>query len=189
MFISNEPPQLETIANDVLSVNKLNILDFNCKYVLTCGPLFKEIENHVVNVYYKNIGSLTQRHLLNEISDRFSGVGKAVDSTDPIPRILMPRGCEGTAILWKQELDSFITPLSVGTDRIQVNEVLGEQNLIILSVYMPCKGTSDHLNELNNCIDQLHEIMVTYKNMHQIIIVGDFNEDFVNGKNSKKTQH
>jgi exonuclease III len=101
----------------------------------------------------------------------------------------MPRGCEGTAILWKQELDSFITPLSVGTDRIQVNEVLGEQNLIILSVYMPCKGTSDHLNELNNCIDQLHEIMVTYKNMHQIIIVGDFNEDFVNGKNSKKTQH
>ena len=93
---------METIANDVLSVNKLNILDFNCKYVLTCGPLFKEIENHVVNVYYKNIGSLTQRHLLNEISDRFSGVGKAVDSIYPIPPIQMPRGYGGTAILWKK---------------------------------------------------------------------------------------
>jgi hypothetical protein len=152
---------LETIANDVLSVNKLNILDFNCKNVLTCGPVFKEIENHV-DIYLLQEHWLfdCQRHLLNEISDRFSGVGKAVDSIDPIPPIQMPRGYGGTAILWKKELDSFITPLSVGTDRIQGMEVLGDHNLIILSVYMPCKGTSDHLNELNNCIDHLHEIMV-----------------------------
>lgn len=86
-FISNEPPHLETIANDVLSVNKLNILDFNCKNVLTCGPLFKEIENHV-DIYLLQEHWLfdCQRHLLNEISDRFSGVGKAVDrpySSDP----------------------------------------------------------------------------------------------------------
>jgi hypothetical protein len=65
-----------------------------------------------------------QRHLLNEIRDRFSGVGKAVDSTDPIPPIQIPSGYGGTAILWKKELDSFITPLSVGTDRIQGIEVL-----------------------------------------------------------------
>ena len=94
---------METIANDVLSVNKLNILDFNCKNVLTCGPVFKEIENHV-DIYLLQEHWLLdcQRHLLNEISDRFSGVGKAVDSIDPIPPIQMPRGYGGTAILWKK---------------------------------------------------------------------------------------
>ncbi|CAC5417022.1 unnamed protein product [Mytilus coruscus] len=40
--------------------------------------------------------------LLNEISDKLSGVGKAVDSLDPIPAIQMPRGYGGTAILWKK---------------------------------------------------------------------------------------
>ena len=50
-FISNEPPHLETIANDVLSVNKLNILDFNCKNVLT--------KIMWIYICYKNIGSLT----------------------------------------------------------------------------------------------------------------------------------
>lgn len=50
-FISNEPPQFETIANDVLSVNKLNILDFNCKNVLT--------KIMWIYICYKNIGSLT----------------------------------------------------------------------------------------------------------------------------------
>jgi len=92
-FISKEPPQLETIVNDVQCVNKLNILDFNCKNVLTCGPFFKEIENHVDIC-------LLQEHWL--LSDRFSGVGKAVDSTDSIPPIQMPRGYGGTPFYGKK---------------------------------------------------------------------------------------
>lgn len=87
---------METIVNEVNvvnNVNKLNILDFNCKNVLTCGPLFKEIENYVdICLLQEHWLFDCQCHLLNEINDRFYGVGKAVDSTDPIPPIQMPRG-------------------------------------------------------------------------------------------------
>jgi hypothetical protein len=48
------------------------------------------------------------------------------------------------------------------------------------------KKSEGKINELINYIDQLHEIMVTYKNTHQIIIGGDFNEDIVNGKDSHR---
>ena len=52
-----------------------------------------------------------QLDLLNEIHNDYIGIGKAVDSNDPIPPIQMPRGYGGVAILWKKELDSLITSL------------------------------------------------------------------------------
>ncbi|CAC5405005.1 unnamed protein product [Mytilus coruscus] len=51
---------------------------------------------------------------------------------------------------------------------------------------MPCKVSSQHLNDFQDCIAQLHEIVSTYKQTHQIIIGGDFNEDIVNGPTSQR---
>ncbi|VDI61424.1 Hypothetical predicted protein [Mytilus galloprovincialis] len=98
----------------------------------------------------------------------------------------MPRGYGGTAILWKKELDTLITPLTIGNERIQGIEISGEPNLIILSVYLPCKGTSDHIDEFQDCIALLNEIVCTYKLTHQIIIGGDLNEDIINGPSSQR---
>ena len=64
----------------------------------------------------------------------------------------MPRGYGYTAIVWKKQLDSIFTQLKVGSERIQGIEVEGERSLIILSVYMPCKRTLNHVSEFNDCI-------------------------------------
>ncbi|CAC5400783.1 unnamed protein product [Mytilus coruscus] len=47
--------------------------------------------------------------LLNDILHNYNGIGKAVDSNDPITPWRMPRGYGGTAILWKKDLDSIVT--------------------------------------------------------------------------------
>lgn len=165
----------------------MNILDFNCKNILTCGPLFKELEKDI-DVYLLQEHWLydCQLSLLNEISVDLNGIGKAVDSSDPIPPTKMPRGYGGTAIMWKKEIDSIVTPLTVGNDRIQAIEIIGNPNLLIISIYMPCKGSTDHNAVFMECIDQLNEIIYSFKSSHQIIIGGDFNEDIVHGPNSKR---
>jgi hypothetical protein len=47
-----------------------------------------------------------QLNLLNEIHQQYTGVGKAVDSNDPITPLRMPRGYGGTAILWRKDIDT-----------------------------------------------------------------------------------
>jgi hypothetical protein len=41
-------------------------------------------------------------------------------------------------------------------------------------------GSLNSQNEFQECIDQLHEIMSTYEQTHQVIIGGDFNEEITN---------
>jgi hypothetical protein len=48
----------------------------------------------------------------------------------------MPRGYGGVAILWHKELDSYITPLKVGHERIQCIKLSGKQNIILISILL-----------------------------------------------------
>ena len=45
-------------------------------------------------------------------------------------------------------------------------EITGDPNLLIISVYLPCKGSPNSQNEFQECIDPLHEIMSTYEQTH-----------------------
>lgn len=94
----------------------------------------------------------------------------------------MPRGYGGVAILWKKELDSLITSLKIGNERIQCVETEGNPNTLIVSLYLPCKSSNNHFSELCECIDLLHEILETYESTHHIIIGGDFNENILSIK-------
>ena len=177
-------------TQDILSVNSkkdekfydskscvLNILTFNCKNIKTCGLLFKELEKKVdLYLIQEHLLFDCQLDLLNEIHNDYIGIGKAVDSNDPIPPIQMPRGYGGVMILWRKELDSLITPLKIGNERIQCVETEGNPNTLVMSLYLPCKSSHNHFSELCECIDQLHEILETYESTHHIIIGGDFNE-------------
>jgi endonuclease/exonuclease/phosphatase family metal-dependent hydrolase len=91
----------------------------------------------------------------------------------------MPRGYGGVTILRRKELDSYITPLKVGNERIQCIELLGKQNIILISIYLPCKSSDSHYANFKECVDILHKIFETYENTHQIIIGGDFNENIL----------
>ena len=89
-----------------LSDKTFCLLDFNCKNLLTCGPLFQQLGN-TVDIYLLQEHWLSDCQLgfLNHINERYYGVGKAVDSNDPIPPFQMPRGYGGTAILWKKRIE------------------------------------------------------------------------------------
>ncbi|CAC5421899.1 unnamed protein product [Mytilus coruscus] len=101
----------------------------------------------------------------------------------------MPRGYGGVAILWKKNLVKLVTTLSIGDERIQCIELSGNQKLLFIAIYLPCKSSDNHLDKLYECIDQLHEIMEVYKATHQIIIGGDFNENIFNENNSNRKRY
>ncbi|CAG2216627.1 unnamed protein product [Mytilus edulis] len=158
--------------------------------ILTCGPLFDELKDSI-DIYLLQEHWLfhCQLKMLNDILLDYKGVGKAVDSSDPITPWRMPRGYGGTAILWKKNLDSIVTPLSIGNNRIQCIEINGDPNLIVISVYLPCKGSTNSQTEFQECIDLLNEILTTYELTHQIIIGGDFNEEIFGSNDSIRQKY
>lgn len=111
-----------------------------------------------------------QIQLLNEIHENLNGIGKSVDDNDPLQPIQMPRGYGGTGILWKKELDHLINVIDIGNERIQCVEFMGSsRKLLIVSVYMPCKGPHNHVLEFQECVDMLYEITQTYGTSHIIV--------------------
>ncbi|CAG2193649.1 unnamed protein product [Mytilus edulis] len=99
--------------------------------ILTCGPLFTELKDSI-DIYLLQEHWLfhCQLKMLNDILHNYNGVGKVVDSSDPITPWRMSRGYGGTAILWKKNLESIVTPLTIGNNRIHCIEINGDSSLI-----------------------------------------------------------
>ncbi|CAC5418217.1 unnamed protein product [Mytilus coruscus] len=91
----------------------------------------------------------------------------------------MPRGYGGVDILWKKKIDHVIKPIDLGSERIQCIEIKenSKSNILLTSVYLPAKGSKNHLSEYQDVIDQLYELYQKYHKPHKIIIGGDTNED------------
>ena len=118
---------------------------------------------------------------ISTVSDRYSGCGKAVDTGNPILPVQMPRGYGGVAILWSKELDHLVVKLPDGGNRIQCIALHGKKPLLLVSVYMPCKGLKGNEEEYKDCLAQLGEIFLKYSSSHMVMIGGDFNEDIYSG--------
>ena len=84
----------------------------------------------------------------------------------------------GVAILWKKDIDHMIKPIDLGSERIQCVEIKQSSNpsILLTSVYLPAKGSKNHLTEYQEAIDQLYELHQKYNETHKIIIGGDINE-------------
>ena len=80
-------------------------------------------------------------------------------------------------MLWKKEIGHLIQVQQDGGNRIQCIEVKGQNPLMLISVYMPCKGLTDNSEHFTDCLDQLNEIFEKYSPTHTIIIGGDWNKD------------
>ena len=81
--------------------------------------------------------------------------------------------------MWKHEIDHLIHVLQDGGNRIQCAELRGENPLLLISVYMPCRGLSDNVEDYNDCLDQLREILLKFSCSHTILLGGDMNEDMI----------
>ena len=80
-------------------------------------------------------------------------------------------------MLWRKRIDHLVTELSDGSNMNQCVEVSGQVPLLIVSVYMPCKGLRENVEEFADCVAKLIEIYQKYTSTHRIMFGGDFNED------------
>ncbi|MCG7866407.1 MAG: hypothetical protein JAY74_08520, partial [Candidatus Thiodiazotropha taylori] len=121
---------------------------------------------------------------LSAACEKFVGCGKAVDTGDPVLPVQMPRGYGGTAVLWRDSIDHLVTKLPDGGNRIQCIEVSSRNPLLIVSVYMPCRGLRENVDEFHDCLAQLREIVQKYAGTHMVMVGGDFNEDLYSQRDS-----
>ena len=151
----------------------MKVVSFNCKNVNTCTYVLNELlVEHGADIVLLQEHWLfdCQLHRLDEISDLCTGSGKAVDTGDPILPVQMPRGYGGTAILWKKDIDHLVKAIPDGCNRIQCVQIKGTEPLLLISVYMPCKGIGDNSTEFMEVVDQLTDIMERYSATHKMII-------------------
>ncbi|CAG2248026.1 unnamed protein product [Mytilus edulis] len=179
-----KPPMADQVAQSTEASNTtLQIVSFNCKSIKSCSATVRDLirQNDFVLIQEHWLFE-GQLNLIGEIDANVNYAAKGVDKYDPLPPIYLPRGYGGVAIIWKMNLDSIIKTLDDGRERIQCVEVLGKDNnnLILISIYLPSTGSRDHYEEFKDTIDQLNEIVLKYQDTHYIIIGGDLNEDLGN---------
>ena len=76
--------------------------------------------------------------------------------------------------------------MTEGGNRIQCVKLLTQQPALVISVYMPCKGLHDNVDEFLDSLAQLQEIIQKFKSSHYILLGGDFNECLTSQKTTKR---
>ena len=160
----------------------LTEVSFNCKKINT--------SKHILDRLVRSTNAILlhehwlfdcQLTTLKEINECYVGTGKAVDPTDPIMPVHMPRGYGDIGIFWKKDIDHLVTVALGGSNHIQGVTIRAEKQILLVSIYMPCKGVTDNFEAFSYCLDQVSEIILKYGNTHKIILGGDFNEDLGHG--------
>ena len=131
--------EVTPISDDI----KLGIVSYNCKNIITSKHAISEIARDIDVIFIQEHWLLNyQLHILDEISESLLGRGKAVDDNDPISPVQKPCGYGGVGILWSKRIDHLFTPIPDGSTRIQCAILKRSSiNLLLISVYMPCKAS------------------------------------------------
>ncbi|WAR06081.1 POLR-like protein [Mya arenaria] len=129
-------------------------------------------------------------NLLGEIDKNFNYIGKGADNDDPILPYQLPRGYGGVAVIWDKSIDHLLNTIKDGNERIQCIEFKSlSHNILIVSVYMPSRGSKKSDLEYAETIEYLYDICEKYKSTHEILIGGDMNVDLSKNecKSDKRT--
>ena len=93
------------------------------------------------------------------------------------------------ALIWKEEISHLIQPLPLeGNNRIQAILCSLPTPLCVVNCYLPSGTSQVAKNLFSEDIDILYEIMQKYKHSHEILIMGDLNEDHTNRNSCKERQ-
>ena len=68
-------------------------------------------------------------------------------------------------------------------------EIKGQDPLQQVSVYMPRNGLQYSTENYEDGLAQLSEIVAKFSSSHRIVIGGDFNEDMVDTKKTKRSSY
>ena len=93
----------------------------------------------------------------------------------------------GVATLWREDLAPFINPKdSEGCNRILVTTLdLPGNPICIANCYLPSGNSKDALGKFEEDADRIHDIVSRFSQTHEVVIMGDLNEDHFN-RNLKK---
>lgn len=168
---------------------QLQLTTFNCKNIQTNGVIFSELaKTEDIILVQEHWLSKCQLNLLDEINEQFMTSGKSVDHYNPKSPAQIPRGYGGVAIIWNKNIDHIVNDLDIGRERINCIEFLLQRPMLIVSVYMPCNGEKDNYYSFMECVEQLQEIIYKYRDSHDIIIGGDFNENATQQLGTKRSK-
>ena len=83
----------------------------------------------------------------------------------------------GIAIIGNnQQINDSLKELPDGNSRIQVLELkFNDTSIAIENCYMPCRNSRTGLTDYDEALDTLGEILMKYRETHNIILAGDFN--------------
>ena len=109
------------------------IASYNCKNLNTSKHAIDKLsQNYDIILLQEHWLFDCQLHKLKEFHENYSGVGKAVDSDDPILPVQMPRGYGGVGILWKKDIDHLISVIPDGGNRLQCVTVKADQPILVI---------------------------------------------------------
>ena len=164
---------------------RLKVTTFNCKNTHTCGPIFEKLaKTEDIILVQEHWLFRCKLNLLDEINENFL---VSVDYYDPISPVQIPRGYGGVAIFWKRNIDHLVNSLENGNQQNKCIELHTERPTLIICVYMPCNSETDNYHSFVECIENSQELIYTYQGTHEIIILGDFNENALIKNSSKRS--
>ena len=117
-----------------------------------------------------------EANFLIDIFDNTEFVCGYSDDDAPVAPSLHTRGYGGTCILWHSSLNSRVKKLPESSIRLNVVELKCPAVLFCLvNVFLTARGPAEHEPIFEECLDELHEIIVKYCPTHVVVIGGDFN--------------
>ena len=118
-----------------------------------------------------------QKELVKFCNKRgFNVALKSVDDADPLSPQCMPRDRGGVAVIWRKDIDSMVSVVMDGGDRLQgllIHTSGGD--LCIINTYMHCRGSRDAEDNVRDYLMHITEIMNKYSSSAQFVLVGDMN--------------
>ena len=177
-------------ARNQPDLNHLKIVTYNCKNMETSTYAIDQLSKRADIIMVQEHWYFDcQLGKLGTVCEKMAGTGKAVDTGDPILPVQMPRCYGGVGFLWRKSMDQTTNSVQDGANRIQCIELQLQIPILIDSVYMPCRGLKEDIDDFEDCLAQLHEIVPKFRSTHYLFLGGgDFNEDITSTRDSKRLQ-
>jgi endonuclease/exonuclease/phosphatase family metal-dependent hydrolase len=107
---------------------------------------------------------------------------------NPVQNTHRPAGRGGVATLWTPNLDKYARRLDEeGNERILVTLFdMASNPLCVINCYLPSGTAHEAVNKFKDDLDALHELCMKYGQTHNILILGDLNQDHYHRSGEKE---
>ncbi len=119
-----------------------------------------------------------KQHQLKEKFDTCDVLIGSVDEEHPYSPLQPPRGYGGVAVMWKNSLSRITNPVLKTSSIAAVEITIDGNRVLVVSVYMPCRGYNTSEVQFSRVLDQLHQLLEDYISF-PVIIGGDWNASTV----------